>query len=312
MADAFWRIGARIFRAVKRIGFLSPLQHALLRVANNLISPLSSEVNVSLPGGQVITLPPNLPRARTYLAGLYEREVTSLIQVLLPTGGTFVDVGAFCGYYVVLASWLVGPEGLVFAFEPSPHNFSYLKFNIAANCCRNVYAVNEAVESCVRTTHLVIHHEADHCWTTQSALRGEYVNVRSTSLDAFFAARYWPSVDLVKIDVEGGELEVLRGMAQLSLRNPQMNVIMEFDRFNLRRAGARPADIESTVRELGFRTGYVIERGMAAFRVGDGLPNLRGTYNLLLTKADRLELNVERAREIHGGIPGVWPQGRRT
>ena len=63
-----------------------------------------------------------------------------------------------------------------------------------------------------------------------------------------------------------------------------MQLIMEFDQANLRRAGATREALAAILLELGFRNGYIIEEGMKPFSVAQAFPTSHATYNLLLEK----------------------------
>lgn len=86
------------------------------------------------------------------------------------------------------------------------------------------------------------------------------------------------------MDIEGGEKAALEGMRELSRRNSQIQLIMEFDLANLRRSGATREALATVLQSLGFSTGYIIEQDMKPFPVPQGLPRSRATYNLLLKK----------------------------
>jgi len=284
VAKICWKQGVRLFQLGKRVRFLGPFQHAMLAATNKLLPPPSYEMRISLQDGLEMMVPPCLPRARTYAAGVYEEGVTAVVRSLLSEGDTFVDVGAFCGYYTLLSSRLVGMTGRVFSFEPLRSNYCYLVRNIRANSCWNVTAVNKAASSETGSRYLTIHEEPDHNWLSSSPPQGKSIEIASLSLDDFFRLEGWPPVNVVKIDVEGSETEVLEGMVELSRRNPSMRAIMEFDPANLRRAGARPCDLALQLVKLGFRSGSVIERGMTPFDVAKGMPRIIGTYNILFRR----------------------------
>lgn len=283
--NTVWGLGVRAIHIGKRLGISGPFERVLEKVALRFIPIPKEEVEVSVGNGIKLLVPPGFPRARTYAAGRYEEEVTRLVQSLLKEGMIVVDVGAFVGYYTLLASRLVRDSGRVYAFEPHPKNYDYLLRNILANGCRNVTAVNKAVFSSTGWYALAVHREADHFWLAPpySSL-SDAVTVPTVTLDDFFRQEGWPSIDLIKMDIEGGEQAALGGMRELSRRNPHLQLIMEYDLANLRRAGAKRESMAALLGELGFRKGYIIERGMKSFTVPWGLPKTRAAYNLLLKK----------------------------
>jgi len=287
VCDAAWGLGVRVLRCGKRWGVSGPFEEALMEVAKLVIHPPAQEIEVSLPFGMRMTVPPGFARARSYASGLYESDVTALIEGSLKTGMTFVDLGAFCGYYTLLASRLVGPSGRVYAFEAHPANYAYLMRNIEANGCGNVVAINKAAFNRNGKAVLVLEKDADHHWLSSSAPpsgNGASIEVPTLSLDDFFAGEGWPSVDLVKIDIEGSEEAALEGMRELSRRNPHMSLIMELNWPAMQRAGVRREEMEALLAEIGFSRGHVVERGLRPFSIPSALPRTRATYNVLLER----------------------------
>ena len=282
--NGIWGLGVRALHFGKRIGVTGPLENILSGFANRLIPLPSHETHVSLAFGMSMVVPPGFPRARTYSTGLYELEVTSTIEGILKKGMTFIDVGAFCGYYTLFASYLVGVSGKVYAFEPHPKNFAYLLGNIEASDCPNVFSVNAAIHDTTGLTELTSHPEADHHWISTTAKNDSSVMVPTVSMDDFFADKNWPPIDLVKMDIEGGETAALHGMRELSRRNLRMQLIMEFDLGNAHRSGATREDLFGIVQEPGFHDGFVIKQNLRPFDVVNNAPRTRGTYNLLLKK----------------------------
>jgi hypothetical protein len=124
--------------------------------------------------------------------------------------------------------------------------------------------------------------ETSHLSTTPTAT-GKSVMVQTSTLDHELSIRGWPPVHLVKIDVEGSEAAVLRGMTQTVLRNPCLRIVMEFDPLNLRRAGATVSDVEAAIASLGMRRISVLERSAKQVELSH-LQGLRGCYNLLLER----------------------------
>ncbi len=282
--NTLWRLGVRVRNAGKRIGVPWMFEHILEVLAKRYVPPPKEEVEIQLDAGIRFTMPPGFRPVRTYASGAYEEEVTRVFRKLVSRGMTMVDVGAFCGYYTVLASRLVGPEGHVHSFEPHPASFAYLVRNISINGCRNVIPTNVAVTAETGTGNLVLDDDADHHWLSTSAGDTGIV-VRTVSLDDYFKLAGWPPIHMIKIDVEGSEISVLKGMLELNRRSRKLSVILEFDMKNLTRVGDTRESLVSTLRDLGFTRGYIIERGMRPFSVEDSFPPAgRTTYNLLLVK----------------------------
>ena len=230
-------------------------------------------------------MPAGYPSARTLAAGLYEPDVTRLFNVIIKKDMTVVDVGANIGYYTLLASPIVGDPGRVYSCEPDVRNFHYLTRSIGANGCCNVVAMEMAVSDRTGSGSFVPDKYGAEGWlVVAQPPPATSFEVQTITLDELFAREGWPRVDLIKMDIEGAEQAALVGMKELSRRNSEMRLIMELNFNGLRRAGATAESLATTLLELDFHNGYIIERGMKPFSVADAFPRSRATYNLLLQK----------------------------
>lgn len=151
-------------------------------------------------------------------AGCFEADTVALFRRLLVEGMTFVDAGAHVGQYSLIASELVGAAGEVHAFEPEPANFRQLRANCVLNDLRNVSCNNLALD---REAGTALLYQSDIANAGASSLRptvyygGRQVSVSKTTLDNYAASAPLRRLDLVKLDVEGAELGVLEGGAEV-------------------------------------------------------------------------------------------------
>jgi FkbM family methyltransferase len=146
----------------------------------------------------------------------WEKELTNRIQDNLKPGDVFVDVGANMGYYTLLASRLVGEEGLVLAYEPSQANLKVLLQNLILNGSRNVAAFSMALSDRSSIAKLW---SAPSYNTGVCTLRGpdfaadsDYTLAPTERLDQLQVVEMLASrIRLIKVDAEGHDMEVLRG-----------------------------------------------------------------------------------------------------
>lgn len=124
-----------------------------------------------------------------------------------------VDVGANFGIYALRASKMVGENGQVIAIEPEPLNFKILKQHVRINKIRNMLLVNLAMGDKVGTVKLFLNGNGFNSIKQQNS--GKYVKVPLTTLDHTLDALKIKHIDLLKIDVEGAELDVLKGLRKL-------------------------------------------------------------------------------------------------
>jgi FkbM family methyltransferase len=145
-------------------------------------------------------------------------ELQFLWRTLKP-GMVFFDIGAYHGIFSLVAGRRMGKSGRVVAFEPSPREFSRLKLHLRWNHIENARAESLAVGSDAgeRTFFQVSSGDQTRNGLRPPASRDELkeIAVRTISLDQYIEAISLERVDLVKLDVEGGESDVLRGAASL-------------------------------------------------------------------------------------------------
>src|SRR5258708_22402095 len=111
---ALWRAGVRAWRTAKRLDLVARAEPTVWRLARAIGGkPVGSETTVELRHGITLISPSAYRDVRTLRAAMYEPDVTRLFEKTLRPGMTILDVGAYIGYYSVLASRLVGPEGRV-------------------------------------------------------------------------------------------------------------------------------------------------------------------------------------------------------
>lgn len=210
----------------------------------------------------------------------YEPETTQLFRSLIRPGMTVVDLGAHIGHYSLLAAQALGSHGTVYAFEPQPYNFMLLKKNIEANGYEDtIVPIPKAVARSSGTLELFVgksNSRGASKYRTRHVGKSS-VKVDTVSLDSFFSEIGWPAVHLIKMDVEGAEEEVLKGMKELSRRNPEQKLIMEFAPENLRAANVSPGELFGALQGLGFRRFFIIPDlpgQPEPLNVPDGLPHL--------------------------------------
>lgn len=169
------------------------------------------------------------------VTGVWEQHYTELVKKLVKKGDTFVDVGANFGYYSVLGGFLVGNSGKVFSFEPNPRPFELLEMSMKANGflkpqSKNIFKLgvsDKAGESSFSFK------EGDFgggsMFVPDSRKAKEQfseVTIKLDSLDHVLVEE--KELDFVKIDAEGAEVSVLKGMQSLIKRSPNIKILMEF------------------------------------------------------------------------------------
>jgi FkbM family methyltransferase len=150
-----------------------------------------------------------------YLTGTWEPWITGYVNSQLAPGDIFVDIGANIGYYSLLASTLIGPQGRVYAIEGSPSIFKELQRNVARNAAANVLPIHALASGTVgeRKFWSGPNQNLGHSTAVESVAEAEGLQFEATVRAAPVSALVPPddlrNARMIKIDVEGAELEVM-------------------------------------------------------------------------------------------------------
>ena len=141
----------------------------------------------------------------------YEPLETTIIKELVQEGDIVVDAGANIGYYTVLLSKIVGHKGKVYAFEPDEECFNLLKRNCKENKCYNVVLINKALSEKEGKVKFYVDEKDRASSSILDGSIGQKVIVQATTLDKEVSE----PVALMKMDIEGAELQGLKGGSRL-------------------------------------------------------------------------------------------------
>jgi len=157
----------------------------------------------------------------------YEPAKHALIRRHLRPGMTFIDVGANKGDFTLLAARLAGNSGTVISIEPAPENHSVLQRSIELNDYTNIRVLQVALSDRDGTANLQIG-STSGSHTLSPEFNGlRTVAVPTRTLDGVVAEQQLGSVDMIKIDVQGLELAVLRGASQTLRANPGIILLLD-------------------------------------------------------------------------------------
>jgi FkbM family methyltransferase len=168
----------------------------------------------------------------SYLLHGLEPSVTKVAETILRQGDVALDIGANVGFLTREFASLVGPPGRVFAFEPDTATFACLAYNT-----RNLSQVllsGLAISDRNESTALYLHPTSGMSNSLVNAWdNARLLEVQSSTLDAWVQATRPGNIRLIKIDVEGAEAHVLRGMQETLRAHQDLDIIMEFCPKNL-------------------------------------------------------------------------------
>ena len=282
-------------RFVRVTGLIGPARRLMGPFIGRLLFRLSSSGagSTQLHGHKMyLASPGSYPPVNMAMAK-YEPGTTRLFEEMVKPGMVVIDIGAHVGYYTLLAAKLSGPKGRVYAFEPDKDNHALLLKNIGLNGYDNVVAAQIAMSDRVGNSTLYLtaldsgRHSMYHHGLPE---RGE-ATVETTTVDSFLESEGWPSVDLIKIDVEGAEPAVLDGMTRMLEESGKLKLIVELNPSLLHNAGVNPVHFMSRLVSPGWRVSLVDEaRGLLPFALDDS-PSL---VNRLVAGETSVNLLYER------------------
>lgn len=250
MGDANrYRSGSWIERSLSRLrrGSGSAAPPALRRAYETILEHLPGQhLTAVLPDGERVRL-----SARYRHVTWNPHEYRALRAVVRP-GTTVLDVGANVGAYTLLFATWVGDRGRVFAFEPAPDACDGLRTHVTLNGFDDrVTVVEAAVAATAGDAPFAIHPSGGASSLALSSVDGAtHVRVRTETIDDVCRQHaLLPAV--IKIDVEGAELEVLEG-ARNTLALPGLHVFVEFHPASWRNSGIAREDVEKELHAQGF------------------------------------------------------------
>lgn len=224
------RLAAATLTALRRVPTRRLRAFMYRHVAQPLVQRMHAQLLIRAEGGVLMIADPPDPNACALASsGLWEWNVGAAIRANLGPGDVFVDVGANAGYYSALAALVVGSEGHVYAIEPAPSTFLKLERNLTINSLENVTALAVAAGAAQGSASLY-GPESGH--DPSSSLRrqpaGAVVSlVPVKPLHSIVEFRHRGRLKLIKVDVEGCEDDVLRGLEPLLERGPRPMLIVE-------------------------------------------------------------------------------------
>ena len=208
--------------------------------------------------------------------GRYEPQETALLQLLLRPGMTFVDVGANWGYFSLAAAGMVGPSGRVVSVEADPRACRTLRANMARNILD--VAVLEMAASDRSGTLQLQEYEADAsdsgsygvAATTTVVEGGRAFTVAARALDDALDDAGVGRIDLLKMDIEGGEARALAGLRRRLADRRIDRILLEVHPNHLRDQGSSAEVVVGELRAQGFNVRTIDHSPSAARRVGAG------------------------------------------
>ena len=188
-----------------------------------------------------------------FLHGSYEEFETETLKKIIKKNDIVLDVGANIGYFTLLFAKLVGENGKVYAFEPEPTNFDLLKKNFETNGYKNVILVRKALSDKTGKTKLFLSNKnaGEHMMVGTKENRHS-IEIEMITGDDYFRD-FSGQINFIKMDIQGAEIDALRGMSSLLQKMNEIKIMIEFAPKWLKNFGNDPLELLSLLNEYDFK-----------------------------------------------------------
>jgi FkbM family methyltransferase len=213
----------------------------------------------------------------------YEQFELDIFRKIVKPGNTVLDIGANLGIYSIIGSKLVGKDGSIHSFEPVPENLKFLRHNVKQNKCTNVVVAPIALSDKKGEEKIFIAKKnvGTHSMGQYSSSK-DTITVKTDTVMNYVKINKL-NVDIVKMDIEGYEGHVLRGVGKALKKS---TVLTEFTASRLKACGDSPKEIAEVMLKM-YKFCYVIderEHKLVPITSANELCGLENS-NLLLSNA---------------------------
>lgn len=267
-------IPTRVIKAISRQQFRHPILKSGIQAAANLFRDRTAPIQRGAGKGLLF----NAARSNAgYLLGTTEPELQACFELFVSPGHTVYDIGSNVGFYTIISGRLVGPTGRVDAFDPLPDNAKRTRDNAAANRQSHVRVHTLALSD--EDGVSVFRVSEDSNWGRLDSLatptgHAEDISVPTARIDTLVANGDVAPPDVVKMDVEGAEVMVLRG-ARNVLRTHDVTLLVDIHGTN--------AEVQQELESCGYEV-FVV-RGQ-----GQPLASSRWDVQIVAVPAKRRDL----------------------
>lgn len=196
-----------------------------------------------------------------YFTREYEKNEIDYLYSVLKNGDTFIDIGGNIGLFSLNASKIIGNNGKVYAFEAFKPNYEKFLGHLTINNSKNVTLEHLAVTDKNGSIDILYNDNYDNVGMASSYLEQFTAKerVKSISLDNYVREHQITKIDLIKIDIEGGEFSALQGMKEiLSLYQPK--IIIEINNIALKSSDHSEEELIRLLVDKGYSQTKVLSK----------------------------------------------------
>ncbi len=191
---------------------------------------------------------------KVWMQGVYESEIRDVMAGLVKEDAVVLDIGANIGIQSLRLSRMVGSKGKVYAFEPIPYTRGLLEKNISLNAAANITVFPYALGDINETVTIRFSEQTDNLGavTLRNGDGKGNLQVDVRRGDELIAEHHIERISFIKIDVEGFEWKVLKGLSG-TIRAQRPMIILEWDTNYQGESGVTPADWNSFLSEYNYK-----------------------------------------------------------
>ena len=183
---------------------------------------------------------------------IYEKNETNFVKDSVNKGDIVIDIGANIGYYTLMFAKLVGDTGKIYSFEPDPRNFFILEKNIQINGYNNIILEKKAVSNKLGKATLYVNENSAGSSMHKPNNVVDQIYVDLITLDNYFEVNAI-TPDFIKIDIEGYELNALKGMESILQSSDKTKIMIEYNPLTKKELNSDPMNSLAFLSELGFK-----------------------------------------------------------
>ena len=206
-------------------------------------------------GKYFLYLNPNAPVVSgAIFFNIYEKSESKFIKSNCFEGMNILDIGANIGYYTAIFSQLVGVNGTVISIEPDEESYKYLSKSIDSFNYKNVFSFRLAASDTKQKLPLFISKDKwgdNRLYSTNQKRKS--IIVECITIDELLKENKIENLDLIKIDVQGYEPKVLKGMSNIVKSSKELIILSEFWPKGILEAGENPKEFLATLRKMQFQ-----------------------------------------------------------